>query len=148
MGARLRALPLAVASLLGCGGSATPSASTKFDGTIFSAPFIARDVLLAHPQNWKSAAAGSTAILISDTPDLCAQITSAKTTAPGRLLAVRLEQRDCIGGIVPITAGTFTRQGEGAPSSRFGDAARKRMASNHRSAVATAASSAVSVPTA
>jgi hypothetical protein len=124
MGTRLGALHVAVVAVLsqlGCGGSATPAGSAKLDGTIFGAPFVARDVLLVHPQTWKSAAAGSTAILISDTPGLCAQITSGKTTAPGRLLAVRLEQRDGAGGIVSLTAGTFTRQGDGLPSSRFGD---------------------------
>ncbi len=112
MGTRLRILPGVVALLqVACGGSATPTRSAQFEGTIFGASFAVRDVLLVHPQTWKSASAGSTAVLISDTPGLCAQITSGKTTAPGRLLAVRLEQPE------PVTTGTFGTAG----ASHYGD---------------------------
>jgi hypothetical protein len=120
MGTRLSILFAVVVALsqVACGGSATPARTTQLGGTIFGAPFSARDVLLVHPQTWKSASPGSTAILISDTPDLCTQITSGKTTAPGRLLAVRLEQSDGSGAVVQVTTGTFTGTGT---ASRYGD---------------------------
>jgi hypothetical protein len=117
-----RALLIVVSAALlqaACGGSSTPGPATVVTGTPFGQPFTVHDALLVHPQQWKSAAAGSTAILVSDTPDLCAQITSGKTTAPGRLLILRLEQRDAGGAITAITPGTFVDQGEGA-ASRFG----------------------------
>src|ERR1700733_1658209 len=65
--------------VLSCGGSDdSPSHPGKPNptGTVFHEPFVARDTLLVHPQSWKSASRGSTAILMSSTPDLCAQITS------------------------------------------------------------------------
>lgn len=108
--------------LAACGGTqASPSGFSAPGGTLFGTAFVGRDALVVHPQTWKSGAAGSTALLLSDTPNLCAQITSNKTTAPGRLLIVRLEQRDASGAVVAVTPGTFTRSGEGTPSSRFAD---------------------------
>lgn len=111
-------------SLAACGGSSQGSNSpigSVPGGTLFGTTFVVRDSLLVHPLSWKAAASGSTALLFSDTPGLCAQIASGKTTAPGRLLIVRLEQRDSSGAIVALTPGSFTRAGEGAPSSRFAD---------------------------
>jgi hypothetical protein len=61
------------------------------------------------------------AVLISDTPNLCAQIKAGKTTAPGRMLVILLEQRGADGSIVTPTPGTFTSKVQGTPSSRFGD---------------------------
>ena len=117
------AFACACLSLAACGGGGTSPGSSAVvpSGTLFGSAFVIRDALLVHPQSWKSAAAGSTALLFSDTAGLCAQITSRKTTAPGRLLIVRLEQRDSSGAIVALTAGAFTRTGEGAASSRFSE---------------------------
>lgn len=108
-------------SLVACGGSSHGSNGSVPTGTLFGSAFVIQDALLVHPQSWKSAAPGSTALLFSDTRGLCAQITSGKTTAPGRLLIVRLEQRDSSGAIVALTPGTFTRTGQGTASSRFAD---------------------------
>lgn len=70
-------------------------------GTIGGGAFPVRDVLLVHPQTWASGIKGETAILISSTPRLCDQITSGKTTAPGKFLVISLEQ-------VPLATGTFS----------------------------------------
>ncbi|HWZ87885.1 MAG TPA: hypothetical protein VNW92_03520 [Polyangiaceae bacterium] len=115
---------LGAALLFACGSGGTPSAApsdSTLTGMVLGAPFSGADVLLVHPEQWKSAGAGSSAILISDTPNLCAQITSGQTTAPGRLVIVRLEQRDANAAITALTSGTFTTTGEGTPSSRYGD---------------------------
>jgi hypothetical protein len=109
----------------GCGssgGTGDGSAQSGLSGTAFGQPFAGRDTLLIHPQNWKSAATGSTAILISDTPNLCQQITSGKTTAPGRLLIVSLEEHGADGSVVDLDTGQFVTQGQGTPSSRYGEA--------------------------
>jgi hypothetical protein len=117
------AFACACCSLAACGGGSSSQGSNAVvpGGTLFGSAFVIRDALLVHPQSWKSAAPGSTALLFSDTAGLCAQITSGKTTAPGRLLIVRLEQRDASAAVVALTPGTFTRSGEGTPSSRFAD---------------------------
>jgi hypothetical protein len=86
-----------------------------------NSPFVGRDTLLIHPQYWKSADPGSSAILISDTPNLCAQITSGKTTAPGRLVIVSLQENGADGSVVDLTVGQFVTQGQGSPSSRYGE---------------------------
>jgi len=116
------------ASLLALGCSSTSGshadeggAGTTLTGNAFGTTFVARDVLLAHPQSWKSAAAGSTAILVSDTPDLCAQIGSGKTTAPGRLIVVSLEEHAADGAITDLSVGSFVVDGQGSPSSRYGE---------------------------
>lgn len=70
-------------------------------GAVGGGTFPVRDVLLVHPQTWKSGLKGETAILISSTPRLCDQITSGKTTAPGKLLIISLEQ-------VQLATGTFS----------------------------------------
>jgi hypothetical protein len=111
---------------LGCGNRSDGSpvgTSTQpgLTGTAFGQPFVGRDTLLIHPQTWKSADAGSTAILISDTPNLCAQITSSKTTAPGRLAIISLQQNGADGSVVDLSEGQFEAQGQGTPSSRFGE---------------------------
>jgi hypothetical protein len=113
--------------VLGCGsggsdgspsGDAVPQG---LSGTAFGTPFAARDTLLIHPQTWKSADAGSTAILISDTPNLCAQITSGKITAPGRVAIVSLQENGADGSVVDLTVGQFVTQGQGTPSSQYGE---------------------------
>jgi hypothetical protein len=110
---------------ISCSSSSTPTngspTGTTINGTLGGAPFVVADVLLIHPQHWKSADSGSIAVLVSDTPNLCAQITSGKTTAPGRMLGVVLEQRGADGAIVMPTPGTFMSKGQGTPSSRYGD---------------------------
>jgi hypothetical protein len=108
---------------LGCGGGSSDGNATSqgLSGTAFGTPFEGRDTLLIHPQHWKSAAAGSSAILISDTPNLCSQITSAKTTAPGRLAIVLLQENGADGSVVDLDAGQFVTQGQGTPSSRYGE---------------------------
>jgi hypothetical protein len=111
--------------VLGCGssnrGSDGNAAQPSLSGTAFGEPFTGRDTLLVHPQNWKSAAAGATAILISDTPSLCDQITSGKTRAPGRLAIVSLQENGADGSVVDLDAGQFVTQGQGTASSRYGD---------------------------
>jgi hypothetical protein len=112
---------------LGCGSSSSDggpggnSSQQGLAGTAFGQPFVGRDTLLIHPQNWKSADAGSTAILISDTPNLCAQITSGKTTAPGRLAILSLQENGADGSVVDLDVGKFVTQGQGSPSSRYGE---------------------------
>ena len=109
---------------LGCGSSsdsAGTDAQTGLSGTAFGQPFSARDTLLVHPQMWKSADPGSTAILMSDTPNLCEQITSGKTTAPSRLVIVSLEETGSDGSVVDLDPGQFVTQGEGTPGSRYGE---------------------------
>ena len=109
---------------LGCSdNSATTgnSSQTGLTGTAFGQPFVTRDTLLLHPQTWKSAAAGSTAVLLSDTPNLCAQITSGVTTAPGHFLIVSLEQHAADGSVVDLSTGDFVTTGQGDPSSRYGE---------------------------
>lgn len=120
------ALTLVGCFAIGCGNShdETPvgtSMEPGLTGTAFGEPFVGRDTLLVHPQRWKSADAGSTAILISDTADLCAQITSGKTTAPGRLAIISLQENGADGSVVDLSAGQFEARGQGTPSSRFGD---------------------------
>jgi hypothetical protein len=108
----------------GCGSSADSAGAgtqTGLSGTAFGQPFSARDTLLIHPQMWKSADPGSTAILMSDTPNLCEQITSGKTTAPGRLVIVSLEETGSDGSVVDLDPGQFVTQGEGTPGSRYGE---------------------------
>jgi len=110
----------------GCASSAgsAPDNSVQngLSGTAFGQPFTVRDTLLVHPQSWKSASApGSTAILLTDTPNLCAQITSRKTTAPGRLVIVALEQSAADGSLVYLDPGQFTDQGQGTPLSHYGE---------------------------
>lgn len=110
---------------LGCGSSSAGdpggnSAQNGLSGTAFGQPFVGRDTLLVHPQKWKSADAGSTAILISDTPSLCAQMTSAKTAAPGRLVIVSLQENGADGAVVDLDPGQYVNQGQGTPSSRYG----------------------------
>jgi hypothetical protein len=109
--------------VLGCGSSdsGTDGAQPSLSGSAFGKPFTGRDTLLVQPQHWKSAAAGSTAILISDTPNLCAQIVSGKTTAPGRLAIVSLQENGADGSVVDLDAGPFVTQGQGTPSSRYGE---------------------------
>ena len=100
------------------GGNPAQAALT---GTAFGEPFAAKDTLLIHPQTWKSAASGSTAILLSDTPNLCEQITAHVTTAPGRLAIIALEQRGADGTIEDLGSGVFLSTGQGDPSSAWGD---------------------------
>jgi hypothetical protein len=116
--------------VLGCGSSSSSSsnggsdgnaAQPSLSGTAFGKPFAVDDTLLIHPQTWKSADAGSTAILISDTPNLCAQITSGKTTAPGRLAIISLQENGADGSVVDLDVGQFVTQGQGTPSSRYGE---------------------------
>ena len=112
--------------VVGCGsssdgGPAGNPAQQGLSGTAFGTPFVGRDTLLIHPQTWKSADAGSTAILISDTPNLCAQITSGKTTAPGRLAIVSLQESGADGSVVDLDVGQFVTEGQGTPSSRYGE---------------------------
>jgi hypothetical protein len=111
---------------LGCGSSSDggpggASAQQGLTGTAFGQPFVGLDTLLIHPQTWKSADAGSTAILISDTPNLCAQITSGKATAPGRLAIISLQENGADGSVVDLSVGQFLTQGQGTPSSRYGE---------------------------
>jgi hypothetical protein len=109
---------------LGCGddgGAPVRSPSAEITGTLFGHSFEVADVVLAHPMSWKSAAEGSTAVLISDTTGLCDQIVAGKRSAPGRSLLIRLEQRGDDGAIVPIEPGDFSPTDEGAASSRYGD---------------------------
>jgi hypothetical protein len=110
------------AALVACGGTASqPSPGLVVPtGTLFGTSFVPKDALLVHPQSWKSAEPGSTALLLSDTPDFCAQITSGKTTAPGRFLIVLLEQTDANGAVVPVTPGTFTRASSGSTNAKDG----------------------------
>lgn len=108
----------------GCSSSSTPAGNTAqpgVTGTAFGQAFTARDTLLVHPVNWKSADAGSTAILLSDTPNLCKQITSSTTTAPGRLVIVSLEKTGADGAVVDLGPGQFVAQGQGTPSSSYGE---------------------------
>ena len=121
-------LGLAVTSVglvaLGCGSSGSAggnSAQPGLTGTAFGQPFAARDTLLIHPQTWKSADSGSTAILISDTPNLCVQITSRKMSAPGRLVIVSLQENGADGSVVDLDVGQFVTTGQGTPSSRYGE---------------------------
>jgi hypothetical protein len=110
-----RALLLLVSSMallqVGCGSSSALGANVT--GTVYGTPFVARDALLVVD-------AGSPVILVSDTPNLCQQITSGKTTAPGRLLLIMMQQRDSTGAITAVTPGSFVDQGQGTPSSRYG----------------------------
>lgn len=109
---------------LGCGSSGPSSADaaqTGLIGTAFGRPFAARDTLLVHPQTWKSADAGSTAILLSDTPDLCGQIMSGKTIAPGRLAILSLQENAADGSVVDLDVGQFVTTGQGTPASRYGE---------------------------
>ena len=115
----IRILLLAAAALVACGGSSSQSGLVAPTGTLFGASFVAQDALLVHPQTWKSADPGSTALLLSDTSGLCAQITSGKTTAPGRLLIVLLEQTDGSGAVVPVTPGTFTMAASGTTNAKY-----------------------------
>jgi hypothetical protein len=112
-------------AVVGCGdggsGSTSPSAQGALTGDAFGQPFAARDILLVHPQTWKSAAPGSTAILVSDTPDLCEQITSVVAIAPARFLTIALEQRGADDSVVDLDVGQFVTGGQGAPSSRYGE---------------------------
>jgi hypothetical protein len=105
----------------GGGGSGGNSTQQGLTGTAFGQPFVARDTLLIHPQTWKSADAGSTAILISDTPTLCGQITSGKATAPGRLVIISLQENGADGSVVDLNVGQFVTQGQGTPSSQYGE---------------------------
>jgi hypothetical protein len=113
--------------VLGCSSNSsdgTPSGNVTqqgLSGTAFGTPFVGRDTLLIHPQHWKSADPGSSAIVISDTTNLCAQITSGKTTAPGRLVIVSLQENGADGSVVDLTVGQFVTQGQGSPSSRYGE---------------------------
>jgi hypothetical protein len=113
--------------VLGCGSNGshgTPGGNgtqQTLSGTAFGTPFVGRDTLLVHPQGWKSADAGATTILISDTPNLCAQISSGKTTAPGRLAVVLLQENAADGSVVDLDVGQFMTQGQGSPSSRYGE---------------------------
>jgi hypothetical protein len=83
---------LAAFFAISCSSSSPPTGvaptGTQIDGKLGGTPFVVADVLLIHPQAWKGAASGATAVLISDTPNLCAQITSGKSTAPARMLIV------------------------------------------------------------
>jgi hypothetical protein len=112
--------------VLGCGSSGgggnLADASVSLSGTAFGQAFTARDTLLVHPESWKSAAPGSTAILVSDTPNLCQQITSGTTTAPGRLMVVSLEEHGPDGSVIDLNEGQFVTDGQGTPSSRYGEA--------------------------
>jgi hypothetical protein len=94
---------------------------TGLTGSAFGQPFAGRSTLLVHPRAWKSAAAGSTALLVSDTLDLCQQITSRVTTAPGRLVIVSLEQAGADGAVAELQPGQFLAQGQGTPLSRYGE---------------------------
>jgi hypothetical protein len=105
---------------VGAGAHASGS-SAPLSGTVLGAPFSGASVLNTQPQAWKSAAVGATALLVGDTPNLCAQFTAGKVSAPSRLVSIRLEQRDASGSIVPLTPGTFSADGESMPNSRFGD---------------------------
>jgi hypothetical protein len=111
---------------VGCGGGssggATPNAAqTGLSGTAFGQPFAAKDTLLVHPLTWKSADPGSTAILLSDTPNLCQQITSGITVAPGRFVTMSLEEAAADGSVVDLDPGEFLTQGQGMPSTRYGE---------------------------
>jgi hypothetical protein len=128
LGFHLKCLTVGIFGLcaVGCGGgssggSAASTAQTGLTGTAFGQPFAAKDTLLVHPLSWKSADAGSTAILMSDTPDLCQQITSGITAAPGRLVGVSLEETAADGSVVDLDPGQFVTQGQGMPSSRYGE---------------------------
>jgi hypothetical protein len=121
-------LPFALLAPFACGGLACSSSTSgsaplgaAINGTLGGSAFSVADALVLHPQHWKSAAAGSTAVLLSDTPNVCAQITAGKTPAPGRIVLVRLEQRGADGAITALSAGSFDGTGEGQPSSRFAD---------------------------
>ena len=135
---RLHSLPMGTSRLvsvtatfvglfvLGCGSSNGGSDSSAAQPSLesipaFGKPFAVRDTLLTHPQTWKSADAGSTAILISDTSNLCAQITSGKTTAPGRLAIISLQENGADGSVVDLDPGQFVTQGQGTPSFRYGE---------------------------
>ncbi len=110
---------------LGCGSTshavASGTAQTGLTGTAFGQPFAAKDTVLVHPLTWKSADAGSTAILMSDTPNLCEQITSSTTTAPGRLVTVSLEETAADGSVIDLATGDFVTEGQGMPSTRYGE---------------------------
>jgi len=126
-GFRRLAIAAAFAGLFafGCGGAAHSSgasvAQNELTGSAFGQPFVPADTLLVHPQSWKSAAAGSTAILVSDTTNLCAQITAGKTTAPGRLVVVSLQRNGADGKVVDLDVGQYAKDGQGTPSSRYGE---------------------------
>lgn len=108
---------VAVAAAVGCSSSSSaatdaavpdsePDAApvdpdATITGTVGGGTFRVGDVLLVHPQTWKSGIKGQAAILISSTPRLCDQIVSGLTTAPGKLLIISLEQ-------VPLATGTFS----------------------------------------
>jgi hypothetical protein len=110
-------LLIAVVAAMGCSSSSPAAADAgvpdaapdafpvdpdaTITGTVSGGAFRVGDVLLVHPQTWKSGIQGETAILISSTPRLCDQIVSGKTTAPGELLIISLEQ-------VPLATGSFT----------------------------------------
>jgi hypothetical protein len=108
---------------LGCGsdGGSVGNAEQNLNGAAFGESFAGRDMLLVHPQTWKSADAGSTAVLISDTPNLCAQIASGKTTAPGRLVIISLQENGADGSVVDLEPGSFVTQGQGMASSKYGE---------------------------
>jgi len=95
-------------------------AQSELGGSAFGEPFVPVDTLLVHPQSWKSAAAGSTAILVSDTADLCTQIMAGKTTAPGRLVVISLQRNGADGKVVDLDVGQYASNGQGTPSSRYG----------------------------
>src|SRR4051812_22338879 len=106
---------------LGCGSDGTsapsaPGAPQGLHGTTFGKPFTARDTLLVHPHSWKSAQPGSTAILMSDTPSLCDQITSGKTTAPSSLVIVSLQENGADGSVVDLEVGPYLADGQDSPS--------------------------------
>ena len=128
MGSHLTAVTLAWVGwiALGCSSDAAPAANAAnaqpaLSGTTFGKPFTARDTLLVHPQSWKSADAGSTAILLSDTPDLCNQITSGKTIAPGSLVIVSLQENAADGSVVDLEVGSFVAHGQGTASAKYGE---------------------------
>jgi hypothetical protein len=118
-------LGLALASVgwlaLGCSSDAMSHAEQGLVGTTFGKPFEVRDALLVHPQSWKSADAGSTAVLLSDTPGLCNQITSSKTTAPGSVVIISLQENAADGSVVDLEVGSFVTQGQGTVSAKYGE---------------------------
>jgi hypothetical protein len=77
--------------------------------------------LLIHPQNWKSADVSLTRIAVDPAPDLCAQITSGKMIAPGRLVIVSLQENAADDSVVDLDVGQFVTTGQGTPSSRYGE---------------------------
>jgi len=125
MARNLKGVTLALAGwfALGCGSDAAPAGNVQqgLSGTTFGKPFTARDTLLVHPESWKSADAGSTAILLSDTPSLCNQITSGKTTAPGSLVIISLQENAADGSVVDLELGSFVTHGQGTASAKYGE---------------------------